>query len=89
MRDIDKLEELDEDQLLKEVRYLRATVAPNIKEKRKEGNKFVKFNKEQLIFQLRNSIKPTSDNDVDVENLLSRAFGLGEEVWKLSKNKMS
>ena len=62
------------------MRYLRATVAPNVKEKRKEGNKFVKFNKEQLIFQLRNSIKPTSDNDVDVENLLSRAFSLGEGV---------
>ena len=73
---LDKLHDLDESQLTKEVRYLRATVAPNIREKRKEGNKFVHFDKDQLIFQIRNSVKPTADCTNDVENLLNNVFDL-------------
>ena len=62
--------------MTKEVRYLRITVAPNIREKRKEGNKFVRFDKEQLIYQIKNSIKPETDCRNDVENLLNNVFGL-------------
>ena len=34
-----------EGQVLKEVRYLRQTIAPNIREKRKVGNSFMKYTK--------------------------------------------
>ena len=49
---------------------------PNIREKRKEAEKFVKFNKEELSYQIQNSIRPTTDVSVDVENLISNALGL-------------
>ena len=68
------LDSITEDQLTSEVRYLRATIAPNIREKRKDGNKFVKFDKEQQIFQIKNSIKPTLDEDIDLDGLLSSLF---------------
>ena len=84
---LESLDSLNEKQLLSEVRYLRATVAPNIREKRKEGNKFVKFSKEQLIFQIRNSIKPMSDGVHDVEGLLSSVFGLQEEIEQSSTDE--
>ena len=73
---IGELGKLTADQLLVEVRYLRATVVPNIREKRKEGEKFVKFNKEELSYQIQNSIRPTTDVSVDVENLISHSLGL-------------
>ena len=48
MNDLNKLDQLSEKELLSEVRYLRQTLAPNIREKRKAGNKFVKFSIEEL-----------------------------------------
>ena len=50
MDNLDDLERLDRHQLLIEVRYLTATIAPDIREKKKEGNKCVKFIKEELVF---------------------------------------
>ena len=50
---IGELRKLTADQLLVEVRYLRTTVVPNIREKRKEGEKFVKFNKEELSYKYK------------------------------------
>ena len=73
------LEHLSEDQLLTEVRCLRKTVAPNIREKRKQGNKFVKFNKEELIFQIQNSIKPMTETNTDVEGLIFNVLGLSTQ----------
>ena len=77
---VGELEKLDEYQLLIEVRYLRTTIAPDIREKRKEGNKFVKFSKEELVFQIRNAIKLTAENTVDIGNLLSCVLGLEVET---------
>ena len=53
---------------------MRLTIAPNIREKRKEGNKSVKFDKSQLIYQIQNAIKPVSDDSQDVESVLSGVF---------------
>ena len=41
-KSLHSLEKLDDDQLLVKVRYLRATISPNIREKRKEGNKMIR-----------------------------------------------
>ena len=46
---------------------------------RKEDDKFVKFNKMELVYQIQNSIRLTSDISVDVENLISNALGLNTE----------
>lgn len=71
---LEGLRKLSESQLLTEVRYLRTTLAPNIREKRKEGNRFIAFNQEQLIDQIRNVLKPKSDEAKDIESVLSNIF---------------
>ena len=77
-KSVHTLNELDEKQLLVKVRYLRASVAPNIREKRKEGNKMIKFDKAQLIDQIKNVINPVSNECQDVEGILSCIFKVQE-----------
>ena len=72
--DSNKLTEKSEVELRNEVRYLRAIIAPNIREKIKSSTtkKFVKLTKTELIDQIKNVLKP--ENDVTekdtIENLL-------------------
>ena len=67
---IDMLNNLSDEEILKEVRFLRVTVAPNIREKRKVDNKFVKFSRQELISQIENVLKPEDDLSKDVDELL-------------------
>ena len=76
---IESIKNLDADRLLIEVRYLRATIAPNIREKRKEGNTFIKFDKTQLMNQIKNAIKPVADDSQNVENILASVFEVDKE----------
>ena len=69
-KDLDILESLDDKQILSEVRYLRSTVAPNIREKRKVEGKFVNYTKLELIAQIKNVLKPENDVESDVDKLL-------------------
>ena len=64
------LQEMSEKEILEEVKLLRMTVAPNIREKRKVDNKFVKFTKEELISQIENVLKPEDDLSADIDSLL-------------------
>ena len=91
--DLDKLDSLSEGELLSEVRYLRQTVAPNIREKRKVGNKFEKFSIEELKSQVSNVLKPENDYVEDIDNLLlqlmnrtSEASDAGEEDEEPNKD---
>ena len=68
--ELDKLEALNDKQILSEVKYLRLTVAPNIREKRKVEKKFVKYSKKELIQQITNVLKPKSDDVSNVDVLL-------------------
>ena len=71
----DILEKLEVDQLLLEVRYLRATVAPNIREKRMlENGKFQTFSKAELLSQIKNALNPENDLISDVSTLLQGAY---------------
>ena len=72
--DVEKLQHLEESQLLNEVRYLRQTVAPNIREKRKVDGKFVKYSKEELISQIQNVLKPETEVDENVDSLLLQSL---------------
>ena len=57
----DILDSLSEAQLVLEVRYLRATIAPNIRERVKVDKKFRKLSKSELINEILKLIKPESD----------------------------
>ena len=70
MNDLNKLDQLSEKELLSEVRYLRQTVAPNIREKRKIGSKFVRFSLEELKNQILNVLKPENEYVEDIDQLL-------------------
>ena len=68
--DLDNLEKLTDKQVLDEVRYLRHTIAPNIREKRKVENKFVKYTKAELITQIKNVLKQETEVEDNVDKLL-------------------
>ena len=88
MNEVDKLEKLNEKELLSEVRYLRQTLAPNIREKRKVGTKFVKFSTEELKNQILNVLKPENDFIEDVDKLLLDIFSVkADMVPKSDVNK--
>ena len=55
------LEGLSEPQLLLKVRYLRSTIAPNIRERVKVDKKFRKLSKAELKSEILKVIKPESD----------------------------
>ena len=69
-KSIDLLSELSDKDILEEVRFLRMTVAPNIREKRKIDKKFVKFSRQELISQIVNVLKPEDDLSKDIDELL-------------------
>ena len=75
---LDLLEDLTEKDILKEVRYIRATVNPNIRERYKMTNgKFCKLSKAELIQQVRMSISPSvgSGSKKDLSHLFNDLQG--------------
>ena len=66
----DLLDSLTERQLVTEVRYLRVTIAPNIREKVKVDKKFRKLNKAELKNEILKVIRPEVQLD-SLDNLLS------------------
>ena len=69
---------LTSNQLLQEVRYLRATVAPSICEKVKVDGKFRKFNRDELKNEIKRVIKPES-NIKNLTELLDNFFGTSQQ----------
>ena len=61
-------------EVLNEVRYLRQTVAPNIREKRKVDKKFIKYSKEELIQQIKGVLKPENEELGNLDILLKGAI---------------
>ena len=79
MRSINTLDALSMDQLLCEVSYLRSTIAPDIRQKRRvkiaEGKyKMEKFTKAELLTSIRNAIHPVTEVVNDVDMLLKSAL---------------
>ncbi|KAK6168582.1 hypothetical protein SNE40_019783 [Patella caerulea] len=73
------LGELTERQLLAEVGYLRVTLAPDIRQKRRIRSdcgkyKMQSFSKDELKSAIRNVIKPESDVSNDIDRLLLSVF---------------
>ena len=67
--DIERLSGLTDEQVLAEAIYLKHTIAPNIRLKRKEGSHFVKYGREELIRQIREAVYPTGQVDNSLEEL--------------------
>ena len=66
---------MKDDGILNEVRYLRLTCAPNIRERRKVENKFVKHSKEELLQQKKNVLKPETEETSNIDILHSSLVG--------------
>ena len=76
------IDTLNEKQLINEICYLRATVAPNIRQQKRiqiEGKyKMKKFSKDELKIEIKNAIKPEIELNKTVEKLLKAAFEIEE-----------
>ena len=68
--DIGRLQLMSTVDLLDQVAYLRCSIAPNIKQKRKVGNKFQMFSDEELRLQIIDVLKPTEDVVEDMNSLI-------------------
>ena len=73
--DLDKINLLTDKQLLAEIGYLRVTIAPEIRQKRKlPTGKFETFKHEELKSQIRNAIKPEKSISVDIDTLITEVL---------------
>ena len=73
--DLDKINLLTDKQLLAEIAYLRVTIAPDIRQKRKlASGKFETFKHDELKSQIRNAIKPEKSMSADVDSLIMQVL---------------
>ena len=64
---------MSQKQLLMQIKYLRATVAPNIKQQRKnKKGKFNLFSIEEMRNEIRSVLKPDDESNVDLEEILMK-----------------
>ena len=76
---LDKLDDLQYQELLSEVSYLRLTIAPEIKQQRrvKDANgryKMEKFGADELKTRIKNALKPENELNEDLNLMLMSAF---------------
>ena len=69
------LDTLMEKQLLLEVSYIRCTLDPTIKQRRKVEGKFQKFSIEELKLQIKNCLLPSDTLGSDLGSLLLDVLG--------------
>ena len=84
-KDVRRLQALSKKELLNEIRYLRMTIAPNIKEKRRvqsgDKYKFECFTEEELRKQIKEVIRPESSADQSKEKLDEMLQSVLMETW--------
>ena len=76
---LNTLNGLVETQLLHEIAYLRATIAPNIRQMRRVNDtagkfRMEKFGLEELRTSIRNAVKPEEDRTADIDALLMQTL---------------
>ena len=72
--DIHRVNAMSTEDLLSQIAFLRYTIAPNIREKRKVGNKMQRFSDDELRRQITDVIKPAEDMVEDVDALVAMAW---------------
>ena len=80
VNDTDRLDVMCTKDLLLQIAYLRCTIAPNIREKRKVGNHFETFSDEELRRQILDAIKPSGEMEDDVDSIVINAWHDNEEI---------
>ena len=75
-KDIDRIDELTDEQVLLEAKYLKKTISPNLRLKYKEGKKFINFTIDEIKRQIRDVIQPSSldDGALHLEKLLEKVY---------------
>ena len=82
--DISKLDELTDEQIILEAKYLKKTVASNIRLKHKEGKKMIDFSPEEIKQQIRDVFKLSLEKpQLDVDSLLQNIY-VNDEVTALN-----
>ena len=71
--DIEKFDELSDEQVLAEAKYLKKTTGPNIRLRHKKGNQFIKYTIAEVKTQIRNVINPECILEVNVDDLLTNS----------------
>ena len=84
--DIHRLDELTDQQIMTEASYLKKTIAPNLRYKRKEGNKMVNFTLDEIKRQIRDFISPESTVASNLQDLLHSALYKQEETEEILKD---
>ena len=82
MHDLERVQSLDYNQLVAEVGYLKKTIAPQLRFKRRVENKFVNYTADQLRQQIIDVLKPINDTNNDIESLLKKAFEVDVDLEK-------
>ena len=74
--DIHKLDELNEKQIQLEASYLKKTIAPQIRFKRKVDGKFLKFTTKELMNQIKDAVKPSFRPREDIDTMINSALSI-------------
>ena len=77
--DIDRLNTMSTEELLDQITYLRYTIAPNIRQKRKVGNKFEQLSDDELRLQITDVLKPMENIADDMNELIVNALSAEPE----------
>ena len=80
LSDINVLDTLSDEEVILEAKYLKKTAAPNLRLKRKQGNKFVNFTTDEIRQQIRDFIQPESAVEEDLDQLLKNVMPRIQEL---------
>ena len=72
--DIGRLSVMHTKELLSQISYLRCTIAPHIKQKRKVGNKFELFSDEEMRLQIIDVLNPNEPTTDNMDELIVRTL---------------
>ena len=82
-----KLDSLSDEQVMAEAKYLKKTIAPNLRFKRLEGGHFINFTIDQIKQQVRDSIQPQDPAEHDLSVLLANIFDKAETSKDVSQQQ--
>ena len=71
---IDRLENMTDEQVKNEATFLKLTTGPNIRYRRKVGEKLVNYSTEELRLQIREVIKPDFSRSENVDMIIKKAL---------------
>ena len=89
IEDIERIDTLNDEQVNAEASYLKKTISPNIRFKRKVGNKFINFTTEELRQQIKDAIKPKFDQAPNLDMLLEQVLSDEDNLTSSSEEAVA